>query len=258
MPNAIVTGGAQGIGLAIAKKLLHDGFSVAIVDIQEPLNLNEEIRNMLKDESYNIHYYQCNISDISQHHKIIMQIYQELGDINCLVNNAGIAARPLTDVLDISVEMFDQSVEINLRGTFFLTQLVSKKMIENQKIINKEYNSIIFITSVAAELISTTRSQYCITKSALSTTAKIYAKRLAEHNIHVHEIRPGFIHTQMTSSLGRTNVDEWIEEGRVPLKRWGQTDEIAKSVSTIAQGLLPFYTGGHISLDGGLTIPMSP
>lgn len=257
MPNAIVTGGAQGIGFAITQQLVEKGFSVAIVDLQAYSPENTALAELMAQYPTQLYYYQCDISALEQHAVLLANINKDLGEIHCLVNNAGIAARPLTDILELGTEAFDRSIEINLRGTFFLTQLVANQMIacnQTQEI----YHSIFFVTSVAAQLISTNRSQYCISKSALSTTAKLFARRLAEHHIYVHEIQPGFIQTAMTGSLGRTVVDEWIETGRVPHKRWGQPQEVGQTVCTLALGLLPFNTGNAFMVDGGLTLPMAP
>ncbi|TCB73343.1 3-ketoacyl-ACP reductase [Acinetobacter sp. ANC 4173] len=255
--TAIVTGGAQGIGLAIAKKLAQNGFKIALLDLQHPDHLAQETQQLLAANNSPYHYYQCDISQLDQHATCIQKIERDLGSIHCLINNAGIAARPLTDILLLSPEAFDLSIEINLRGTFFLTQYVAKRMLEQRK-ESKAYHSIIFITSIAAELINTERSQYCITKSALSMTAKLFAHRLASDNIHVHEIRPGFIKTAMTGSTGRNTVDEYIEQGHLPIARWGMAEEIGQATHILASGQLPFMTGSVFWVDGGLHLQDVP
>lgn len=256
-PLAIVTGGQQGLGLATAHQLSTDGFDIAIIDLPDIQKLGAEATQFLADGHGRHRYYTLNIAELDHHQAVLEQIYDDYGRLDCLVNNAGIAARPLTDLLKLTPEAFDRSVDINLRGTFFLTQQVAKMLLTQDAPLSSGYRSIIFITSIAAGMISIDRSQYCTTKAALSMISKLFAIRLAPHNIHVHEIRPGFIHTAMTASLGRTAVDEWIESGKVPLARWGKPTDIAFAVSTLARGQLPYMTGETLFISGGVDIPQA-
>jgi 3-oxoacyl-[acyl-carrier protein] reductase len=199
-------------------------------------------------------YYRMDISALDAHAAMLEQVERDLGPLACLVNNAGIAARPLTDVLDLSPAAFDQSVNVNLRGTFFLTQAFAKRLLATPHDAEGPSRSIFIITSIAAELVSTDRAQYCVTKSALSTVARLFAARLAPHGVAVHEVRPGFIRTDMTASAGTEVIDQWIAEGRVPMPRWGTPQDVGLVVSTLARGLMPYTTGQPFWVAGGLNI----
>ncbi|MEO8135777.1 MAG: SDR family oxidoreductase, partial [Betaproteobacteria bacterium] len=136
--------------------------------------------------------------------------------------------------------------------TFFLTQTVARSMIaapESEAIA--VYRSVVTITSANADIVGLNRADYCMTKSALSMASKLFASRLAGHGIHVFEVRPGIIATDMTAPAAAV-YDTLIENDGVPLHRWGQPQDVGATVATIAQGLLPFATGEVINVGGGL------
>lgn len=249
-PVAIVTGGYQGLGLGAVEELCARGFDVAVIDLHDPAEVPAETFPT------GCTYYQLDIADLGRHEEVLNAIVRDFGRIDCLVNNAGIAARPLTDILELGTEAFDRSMEINLRGTFFLTQKFANLLLQQPQ--DEQYKSIITISSIAAELVNTDRAQYCITKAGLSMVTKLYAQRLAPHGIHVHEIRPGFMHTTMLASVGQTVVDEWIEDGRVPIPRWGNPKDVGTAVATLASGGLPYLTGQAFWVAGGLNLPPAP
>lgn len=255
-PVAIVTGGLQGLGLGSAIALAEEGFDIAILDLEE--QAEPKVLKSITEHGTRVRYYKLDISDLDRHQQILDAIQDDFGRLDCLVNNAGIAARPLTDILELQPEAFDRSVDINLRGTFFLTQAFAKMLIADGIPVARAYRSIIIVSSIAAELVSTDRAQYNVTKSALSMVVKLYAKRLAEFAIHVHEVRPGLIATAMTASAGNTIADDWIRDGRVPVARWGQKEDVGQAIATLASGRLPYMTGQPIWVDGGLNISEAP
>lgn len=248
-PVALVTGGLRGLGRGIVEHLVQRDFTVVTCDLADEVD-----DGSLPD---GVEYVQLDIADLDRHSDVIDLIAQRHGRLDCLVNNAGIAARPLTDVLDLGPEAFDASVDVNLRGTFFLTQAFARKMLE-LPVHKGDYRSIVIISSIAAELVNTDRAQYCITKAGLSMVTKLFAQRLAADGIYVHEVRPGFMHTEMLASVGQTVVDEWIAEGRVPIPRWGTPDDVGKLVGTLASGGLPYLTGQPLWVAGGLNVPPAP
>lgn len=254
-PLAVVTGGRRGIGLATARTLALAGFDVAVVDQHLPDVDSERTCAELNDAGVIARYYQLDISDLSAHSAFAERVMDDFGRVDCLVNNAGIAARPLKDVLDLDVEAFDRSVEVNLRGTFFLTQQIARHMVQ---VPPAGPRSIVMITSVAAELANTERAQYCITKAALSMVVKLLALRLASEGIAVHEIRPGLIQTAMTASATTAAAEEWISNGRVPMSRWGAPAEVAETVAALVTGRLPYMTGQAVWVAGGLNIAQAP
>lgn len=253
-PVAIVTGGLQGLGLGIAEAMRAGGFDLAIID----LPANAELPDTLcaQHAGYGAsRYYQMDIADLAAHDRVLAAIEADFGRIDCLVNNAGIAARPLTDILEVRPAAFDRSVDINLRGTFFLTQCFAKRLIASGPAEPGAYRSIIIITSIAAELSFTDRSQYCLTKSALAMATKLFAARLASEGIHVHEVRPGLMKTPMTANVGSDTIEKLLADGAVPIRRWGLPEDVGKTVYSLASGALPYMTGQPIWTAGGLNIP---
>jgi NAD(P)-dependent dehydrogenase (short-subunit alcohol dehydrogenase family) len=154
--------------------------------------------------------------------------------------------------LELTSESFDRSVATNLRGTFFLTQAVARAMIARKATSEtSRYRSIVTITSANAEIVGLNRGDYCMTKAAVSMMSKLFAARLAQDEIHVFEVRPGIIRTDMTEPATET-YDRFIENDGVPLKRWGTSEDIGTTVATIALGRLPFATGEVLNVGGGL------
>lgn len=252
-PVALVTGARQGIGLAIALALAEAGFDIAGVDIVED-EKSTDLLAAVAARGGRGHFSKMDLAAIASHAAVIDAVERDFGPIDALVNNAGIAVRPLTDILEIGAEMFDRNMDVNLRGTFFLTQQVAKRMIART---SDHYRSIIFITSIAAVMVSPVRSPYCISKAGLSMAADIFALRLGEAEIAVHEIRPGFIKTDMSGSLPTTKIDGYIASGRVPMRRWGQAADIGQVAASLASGKLPYVSGQPIYVDGGFHIPVA-
>jgi NAD(P)-dependent dehydrogenase (short-subunit alcohol dehydrogenase family) len=254
-PVAVVTGGYQGLGLAANYALASRNFNIAFIDIHPSNDITQEIIKKLQTFGVKAKYYQLDIADVSSHSDVLSAIEKDFGAIHCLLNNAGIAARPLKDILEIDEAAFDLSMSVNLRGTFFLSQAVARRMIAQGK--SSHYRSIIFITSIAAQLVSTDRAQYNISKAALSMVAANLAVRLGSEGIAVHEIRPGFIKTAMTASAGSEIIDAWIADGRVPIPRWGEPEDVGKAVAALASGDIPYMTGQPLWIAGGLNIPQA-
>lgn len=257
-PVALVTGAAQGLGLGTARELARNGFDVVVTDLHAEADVPASVLDELREFGTTIAYRQLDIADLSAHQAVLEDVADTFGRFDSLVNNAGIATRPLTDILDIPVDMFDRAVDINLRGTFFLTQAYANLMIDRGWTGFDTYRSIVIVSSIAAEMVNTDRSTYCVTKSALTMVTKLFAQRLAEHGIHVHEVRPGFMATAMTASAGNTIVDDWIRDGRVPIARWGNATDIGETIATLALGKMPYMTGQPIWVAGGLNMSPAP
>jgi 3-oxoacyl-[acyl-carrier protein] reductase len=253
-PVAIVTGGLQGLGLGIAQAMRDAGFDVAIVDLPVSPVLPVAL-SASRDGAGFCRYYQMDIADLTRHEQVLSAIEEDFGRLDCLVNNAGIAARPLTDILQLDVAAFDVSVDINLRGTFFLTQAFANKLIAAGEPQPDAYRSIVIVTSIAAELAFTDRSQYCVTKSALSMVTKLFGARLGGLGIYVHEVRPGLMQTPMTAKVGSDTISKLIADGVVPIPRQGQPEDVGRTVCSLASGALPYMTGQPIWTAGGLNIP---
>ncbi len=230
MRRALVTGGTRGIGLGIAEKLRDDGWEV-VVSCRTPRDI-PGIKCIVADNG------------VAEDRK---RLVEEAGEIDLLVNNAGIAPRVRADLLDMTEESMNEVMNVNLYGPFFLTQQIAKGMIERGR------GMIINVSSMSAYTVSVNRGEYCISKAGISMMTQLYAARLAEYGIPVYEIRPGIIKTDMTSGV-TAKYDALIENGLLPISRWGTPEDIADAVSVLAEGKLRYSTGEVINVDGGFHI----
>ena len=170
-----------------------------------------------------------------------------------MVNNAGVAPKERNDILEATEESYDRVLDINLKGPYFLTQLVARWMIEQKNINPNDTFSIINISSVSATFASVNRGDYCISKAGMTMSTKLWAVRLGEYDIPVYEIQPGIIRTDMTAGVVE-KYDKLIEEGLTLEKRWGDPQDLGKTVTALATGMIPYATGQVINTDGGMTI----
>ena len=153
------------------------------------------------------------------------------------------------DLLDMTEERFDRVIGINTKGTMFLTQLVAKQML-SQEWKGGIRGYIVNISSCSAEVVSTNRGEYCVSKAGISMLTRLYADRLAGEGILVNEVRPGVIATDMTSAV-KEKYDKLIGEGVFPIARWGRPEDVADAVSALVSGKFDYSTGIHIDVDGG-------
>ncbi len=248
---ALISGGQRGIGLGIAHQLAGAGYHLALAS-DRPVD-NEEVTSALQQlDAYStkIRYYQHDLREVDAINALLQQVETDLGPVTTLVSNAGVPAKVRGDMLEVTDEAFDQVLDINLKGAFFLAQGVARRMLELSEV---PYRSIIFVTSVSAEMVSSERAEYCISKAAASMMMKLYASRLAASAIGVFEIRPGIIDTAMTAGVKDT-YSARIEDGLVPAGRWGKPSDIASVVLPLVEGQFAFATGSVIPVDGGLSI----
>jgi 3-oxoacyl-[acyl-carrier protein] reductase len=245
---ALVTGGTRGIGLGIALKLAEAGFAVVVTG-RRPADQVQPVLQQLQQHGKPSVYVQADVASTADRHRLLETLQAELGRLDVLVNNAGIAPRIRADVLDASEESFDELIATNLRGPYFLTQSVAAWMIRQRQ----PGQSIINISSVSASVASVNRGDYCISKAGIAMATKLWAARLAEYGIGVFEVRPGIIETDMTEKV-KGKYDALIEAGLLLEKRWGTPADVGSAVSVLARGELPYATGAVLVLDGGLTL----
>ena len=248
MPTALVTGASRGIGKAIALALAQKDFDV-VINFAKNIDAANEVKSKIESLGRRAHLVQADVSVAQDRQNLLTQALQIFGRIDLLVNNAGVAPTTRADLLEATEESFDRLIKINLKGPYFLTQLVARRMIEQ-----RTFAKIINITSVSAYTASTNRGDYCVAKAGLSMMTKLYAARLAESGINVYEIRPGIIETDMTGPVKAKYDDLIFNKGLTPIRRWGQPEDVAKAVVAIATDLLPFSTGEVINVDGGFHI----
>jgi 3-oxoacyl-[acyl-carrier protein] reductase len=248
-PIALVTGSSRGIGLAIARKLATDGFDLVVTGTAA--NGPEETLGELRQFGGKASYLSGDISDLQVHDRWIHWIRDNTGRIDCLVNNAGMGAVIRGDLLELLPENFDRVIGVNLRGTMFLTQAVLKVMLEQPR--EDGPRSIINVTSVSASHASPERLDYCVSKAGLAMWSQGLALRLAAEGIGVFDVRPGIIRTDMTAGV-TGKYDRLIADGFVPARRWGEGEDVANVVASLASGTFAFATGSVIDVDGGLSI----
>jgi NAD(P)-dependent dehydrogenase (short-subunit alcohol dehydrogenase family) len=248
-PLAVVTGARRGIGAAIAIELAARGFDLALTDIEA--GGADETRAAIESRGARAQLFAFDLGDIVQHAAIVQQIVKWGGPIVCLVNNAGIPAAQRGDLLEVTPASYDRVLDVNLRGTFFFTQAVARHMVAAS---SARPRSIVTVSSVSTEMASIERGEYCLSKAGLGMLTKLFALRLAGDGIGVFEVRPGVIRTPMTEGVAST-YDQRIADGLVPMKRWGQPEDVARAVAALAGGELAFSTGSVVHVDGALSIP---
>lgn len=250
MKVAVVTGGARGIGLAVSSQLSQEGFSLAIFGRSSYEAVQTEIAGIGSE----VLYFSGDLAKTEDHQAFVKKVIDTYGRVDVLVNNAGVAPKVRLDLLETTEENYDYVLDTNLKGTFFLTQLVAKQMVEQVSATSGEFlPRIINISSVSAYVSSVNRGEYCLSKAAISMTTKLFADRLAEYGIRVYEIRPGIIKTDMTAPVAK-KYDLLIAEGMTPIKRWGMPEDVANAVSVFCSDKLTFSTGEVLNVDGGFHI----
>ena len=249
-PVVLVTGGNRGIGRGIVLALAQRGFDVVVNDLTRTTD-TDGVLMVAEQHGARAAFVGADISDTAGHAALVDAAFQAFGRIDCLVNNAGIQVKVRGDMLDVTPESFDRLIGVNLRGTFFVTQAVVKRMLWQPPASHPR--SIITISSVNAVVASTNRAEYCISKSGLTMLTKLLAARLAEAGICCYEVRPGLIHTDMTASV-RERYDQIIADGASPIRRWGEPEDIGRAVAMLASGDLSFTTGEALHVDGGLNL----
>jgi len=250
-PVAIVTGASRGIGKAVAKELAGLGFNIVInyFDFKDG-KPDDSAAAQTAEEIKNCQILRGDISKTEDRKKLVEFTKGKFGRCDMLCNNAGVAPAKRTDILEASEESFDRVMNINLKGPYFLTQLVASWMIEQKKQFPKRKFRVINTGSMSSYTSSPARGEYCVSKAGVSMMTMLYADRLAEFNIGVFEIRPGIIMTDMTNVV-KDKYDKMIADGLLPTKRWGLPEDIAKAVGAVAEGRLDYSTGQVINVDGG-------
>ena len=246
---ALVTGAGRGIGRGITMALAEQGWAVAI-NYRGNAEAALETVKLVKEAGGQGLAIQANVAEAPDRDRLVNETLAHFGQIDLLVNNAGMAPRVRTDILEVGEASYDEVMTVNLKGPFFLTQIVARVMIDQLQRGLGKAPKIINIGSLSAYTSSPNRPEYCLSKAGLSMMTALYADRLAEYGIYVYEVRPGIIETDMTSVV-KDKYNKLIGEGLTPIRRWGQPDDVARAVVAIAEGSFPFSTGEMINVDGG-------
>jgi 3-oxoacyl-[acyl-carrier protein] reductase len=245
---ALVTGGTRGIGLGIARALASERWRLALCGMRS----RDEVQNVLSElteAGAEADYWQADVAEVADRERFLDAAFARFGAVHALVNNAGRAARVRADLLEATEESFEELMRTNLQGPYFLTQSFAQRLVEANA-----QGTIVFVTSVSAELASVNRGEYCVSKAGLAMAVKLFSLRLAPAGISVYEVRPGIIATDMTAAV-RDLYDRRIADGLVPEGRWGQPEDVGRIVAALVRGDLAYATGSVIHVDGGLAVP---
>ena len=247
----IVTGGARGIGLACARRFLADGYRVIIADRDEHA-ASEAVRDLGLTDAQGAAVH-CDVSDSLSVHNLVAETLSAYGQIDVLINNAGIV-KP-GGSLDLSVSDFDHVLAVNLRGAFLLSKAVAKHMVETlandddrSGLSNPNY-SIINMSSINAQVAIPGYLAYCVAKGGLNQLTKAMALELAPHGIRVNGIGPGSVKTDMLAGVAGSQLD--MIHSRTPLGRIAQPDEISGVAAFLASEDASYMTGECLYVDGG-------
>jgi NAD(P)-dependent dehydrogenase (short-subunit alcohol dehydrogenase family) len=245
-----VTGARRGIGCGIAFAFAEAGYDIVINDLVEDDAAAAALAGV-RERGANAQFVRGDVSDLDAIPEIAERACTAFGGLECLVNNAGITVKKRGDLLEVTPESYDRVMNVNLRGPFFLTQEIARRMLAAEP--GRHPRSIISLSSANATLVAPDRAEYCLSKTGVSMMTKLYASRLGEASIGVFEIRPGIIRTDMTAVV-KEKYDRLIEGGLTPIKRWGEPRDIGRVAVALASGDFHFSTGDAFHVDGGLHI----
>lgn len=239
--TAIVTGATRGIGRGIALIFAQQGAHVAFT-----YSSSEEAAKTLENELIALGVtakgYKSNAADFNEAQSFVDQVLETFGNIDILINNAGITKDNL--LMRMSEEDFDNVIDVNLKSVFNMTKAVQKTMLKNRK------GSIINMSSVVGVKGNAGQTNYAASKAGVIGFSKSVALELGSRNIRCNVIAPGFIETEMTAKLNADVVKGWADA--IPLKRGGSPEDVANACVFLASDMSAYITGQVINVDGGM------
>jgi NAD(P)-dependent dehydrogenase (short-subunit alcohol dehydrogenase family) len=251
-PVSLVTGAGRGIGRGVAVELAKLGHAV-IVNYAGNADAAAECLRLVREAGGEGVAVRADISAAADRERLVRETLGAYGRVDMLINNAGVAPSVRADLLEAGEESFDRLISVNLKGPYFLTQLVARQMVEQARrgdLSAFGLPRIVTITSVSAYAASVNRGDYCVAKAGLAMMTTLFAARLAEYGIYVYEVRPGVIATDMTDGV-KERYDRMIQQGAWPIRRWGLPEDVGRAVAAIARGDFPYSTGEVFNVDGG-------
>ncbi len=238
----VITGGASGIGKAAVEKFAREGAAVAIWDVSEVQG--KELELILLNEGLIARFIKVNTASFEEVEKATQEVIKQFGKIDVLINNAGITRD--ASLQKMTVEQWQQVMDVNLTGVFNCTKAISPNMIQNN------FGRIINTSSIVGLYGNYGQSNYAATKAGVIALTKTWARELGKNNITVNAVAPGFIATDMIKTIPE-KVIEMMKE-KIPLKKLGTAEDVANVYVFLASNEAQFISGTVISVDGGLTI----
>jgi 3-oxoacyl-[acyl-carrier protein] reductase len=239
--TALITGASKGIGRKIAEKFAEHGANVAFTYLSS-VEKGQALEEELKSFGTQIKGYRSDASKYDQAEKLINDIVADFGTLDIVVNNAGITKDGL--LLRMSEENFDDVIEVNLKSVFNTTKAASKIMMKNRKGVFINMSSVVGVQGNAGQ------ANYAASKAGIIGFTKSVAKELGSRNIRSNVVAPGFIRTEMTEVLDPKVVEGWAKD--IPLKRAGETEDVANVCVFLASDMSAYITGQVLSVCGGM------
>src|SRR5690554_1999258 len=239
--TAIITGATRGIGKGIALLFAQHGANVAFT-YSSSVEAATQLENDLQQLGIKAKGYQSDAADFEQAQKFVDHVLEYFGNIDVLINNAGITKDNL--LMRMGEEDFDKVIEVNLKSVFNMTKAVQRTMLKNRK------GSIINMSSVVGVKGNAGQANYAASKAGVIGFSKSVALELGSRNIRCNVIAPGFIETEMTAKLGEEVIKGWTDA--IPLKRGGTPEDVANACVFLASDMSAYITGQVIHVDGGM------
>ena len=237
----IITGASRGIGREIAKTLAREGYTI-IANYNKSEKEAQKLKKELQEENKEIDIYKANIANEEETQEMIKYVIKKYKKIDVLINNAGIDKIQL--VTEVTKKDWDEIINTNLYGTFYISQQAAKNMIQNKQ------GKIISISSIWGQIGASMEVVYSISKAGVDGLTKALAKELGPSGIQVNSIAPGFIKTEMNSNFNEQEINEIKDE--IPLQNLGECTDIAKCVKWLIED--NYVTGQVIAINGGWSI----
>ena len=241
--TALITGAARGIGKAIALKFAEEGANIAFTDLVIDEN-GKATEAEIAAKGVKVKGYASNAADFAQTEEVVNQVKADFGSIDILVNNAGITKDGL--MMRMTEAQWDAVIAVNLKSAFNFIHACTPIMMRQRG------GSIINMASVVGVHGNAGQANYSASKAGLIALAKSIAQELGSRGIRANSIAPGFIETAMTAALPDNVREEWVKQ--IPLRRGGQTEDIANVATFLASDLSSYVTGQVIQVDGGMNM----
>ena len=243
MKVALVTGGATGIGAATVKALAEEKITVALQYSRSEKEA-KQIADQLNDKGFKVEIFQADLSQTGNAENLVAQIKQKLGDIDILINNAGVMSD--ASIIQMSDALWDEAININLTAAFKLIRACAPSM------VSKKWGRVINISSQVALTGSANHAHYATAKAGLLGLTYSAAKEYGASGVTVNAVLPGRIETKMIADRSIGRLDEWLSQ--TPLNRLGRPDEVASMINFLASEQASYVTGAAINVNGGLVM----